>query len=238
MKQRANVPEAQRTALIIPQRNHGEMTRNCVESLRRCEPDRCSILVVDDGSSDDSANAVRSAGIIDCEVLEQAPLGVTAAWNAGIAHCRTPEIVLLNNDVQIQGPFLDRLLAPLRDGSAAITGAEWRVEPLIPARLLPRLPGRRLLAGWCLAFRRELWSRLDGFDERFALYFSDTDFQCRAAESAGDNQTPLVAVSQLPLVHLGHRTTRGSPHRRSRWQSDRERFLEKYGPECLRLAVR
>jgi GT2 family glycosyltransferase len=201
--------------IIIPQRNHAALTLQCLHSLSRLESQCWSAIVVDDGSDDGSVAMIRSANVAACRVMEQSRRGVTAAWNTGISQATTPFVVLLNNDVQIAGPFVDRLVHPLRNRQASIVGAEWRIEPLIQGRVL---------SGWCFAFALALWRDLGGFDEAMAWYFSDTDFQCRAARVGCE----LASVDRLPLRHLGHRTTRRDPQRRAVWLSDRTRFLAKW----------
>lgn len=212
--------------VVIPQRNHASLTLDCIRSLRRFE--RINVIIMDDGSADDSVSAIRRANLPDCELIQQPPRGVTTAWNAGIRRVETPFVLLLNNDVAIEGPFVERLVMPLRNREAMIAGVEWRTEPLIPRQVIPN---RQLLAGWCLAFEKRLWSRLGGFDESLRLYWSDADFQCRAAILDSASETALTAVSTLPLRHLGHRTTQQEPRRTSLWHADRIRFLAKWKAE-------
>lgn len=206
------------TTLVIPQHNHGELTRDLIQSVRRHESQCWPVIVVDDGSEDCSAALIEAAAFTDCRVIEQSHRGVTAAWNTGLAEVTTEFVVLINNDVRVGGAFLDFLIEALRNRPASIAGVEWRVEPLIR---------RRALAGWCLGFAVDLWRDLGGFDEALKWYFSDTDFQCRAANRGCE----LASVVGLPLEHLGHQTTRHDPRRRAMWQSDRAQFLHKW-PEA------
>ncbi len=240
--------------IVIPQRGQSALTIAAIRSLRSWEDESSRVIVVDDGSGDDSVGNIRREGFPNCDVLEQPPRGVTAAWNAGIHHATSEYMVLLNNDVMIDGPFLERLIRPLRNRQAWIVGAEWRNEPQAPVS--------RLLTGWCLAFERSLWERLGGFDERFRLYWSDTDFQCRAAcenpksgfaipvraltnrdslppADSPEKRNPVIkaepgffpvlrAVPELPLRHLGHRTARHDPQRTKWWHADREAFVHKW----------
>lgn len=218
--------------IVIPQRNEGALTLACVRSLQRWTGEPPAIVVVDDGSTDESAQLIRDAHLPDLRVLEQPGRGVTAAWNTGVRATSTAYIVLLNNDVLASGPFLEGLLRPLRENRALMTGVTWRVEPCCPRRILQRLPDRQLLGGWCFACAKELWTRLGEFDESLRLYFSDTDFQCRAAELDGHECAPLWVVPSLPLKHLGHRTTRHDPQRAAQWHADRETFVWKWTENC------
>lgn len=215
-------------AVVIPQLGRADLTLQCLAGLFRHEPDASEVLVVDDGSPDDSADIVEQCAPGPVTVLRTRPQGVTAAWNRGLAAATKRWVVLLNNDVLIHGPWLKSLLQPLRDRTALIAGARWRTERMLPQSLLHQSPATRLLEGWCLALGRETWQRLGGFDSSLRLYWSDTDFQWRAVQKLGDNA--LHAVDDLPLEHLGHRTTRQSPEHRATWHADRQRFLEIWTP--------
>src|SRR5262249_7201472 len=83
--------------VIIPQRNLAALTLACIQSLQRFE--EIKIVVVDDGSGDDSAEEIRWANLPNCGLIKQPPHGVTAAWNAGIRRAETQFVLLLNNDV-------------------------------------------------------------------------------------------------------------------------------------------
>lgn len=235
---------SQDVTVVIPQRRRADLTRRCVATMRRWEGTWLAVIVVDDGSDDDSAEQIRRAGFPNCRVVTQPPRGVTAAWNTGIQHARTSFVVLLNNDVEIRGTFVERLVGPLRNHRALIVGAEWRHEPHLPPQIRTSLKQARMLAGWCLAFRRDLWQRLAGFDESLAMYFSDTDFQCRAAIDSSSIQPTgsrcvLHSAGPLPLRHLGHQTTQSDPQRNLQWRLDRAAFLQAWaeGHGCSKSAT-
>lgn len=230
--------------IVIPQRGHSGLTIQCVQSLRCAEGDDAPIIVIDDGSGDESSLQVLQAELPNCRIVEQSPLGVTAAWNNGLRQVETANALLLNNDVFVGGRFLDQLVLPLQNQQAQLVGTEWRSEPHIPIGLGEKLHSNRLLAGWCLAFSVDLWRELDGFDESLATYFSDTDFQCRLVQrstSDADVQRirPLHSVGPLPLRHLRHQTTRRDPRRSLQWQQDRTTFLRKWADNvgCCKSAT-
>jgi glycosyltransferase involved in cell wall biosynthesis len=82
--------------VILPAYNGGEVIRSALESALAQEvPLR--VIVVDDGSSDDSAAIARSYGS-RVTVLVQANRGVSAARNTGLAAARAPYVALLDQD--------------------------------------------------------------------------------------------------------------------------------------------
>jgi len=217
------------TAIVIPQRGAAELTWQLCRAIRAHERRSWPIVVVDDGTPD--LDAERLSGDEGCgaALVRQEGRGVSAAWNAGARRVPQAEFVIwLNNDVVCRGAFVEALIAPLELGAAAVSGAEWREERLLPEAVLSRWPTRRFLSGWCLATRRAVWEELGGFDEELTVYWSDTDFQLRAWRGHEERGTPaLYAVPGLPLRHLGHRTTGRQPDRRARWLQDRRAFLAK-----------
>lgn len=213
--------------LIIPQYNRSELTVECVRSFRAAHGDAAAVLVVDDGSRPEERDSLREALGGRETILERPHRGVTAAWNAGLAATSSPWLAFLNNDTLSHGPWLERLLAPLRTGAAKLAGVERRRERHLPDTLRTTRAAGDLLAGWCLALQRRDLLRLGGFDEALRRYFSDTDLQVRLLlTDAGEE--PLICVDDLPLVHLGHATAHQLDDRGRQWNRDRLAFRRKW----------
>lgn len=77
------------------------------------------VLVVDDGSSDDTAAIARAAGV---QVLRLCPnRGKSAALAKALCHVRTSHVVLLDADLTgLRAPDLSRLMAPVAEGRADV----------------------------------------------------------------------------------------------------------------------
>ncbi len=118
-----------------------------------------------------------------------------------------------NSDVGVVGP---RLVSP--DGKAqpgCWRSPSWPVflaEVFLPYRLALQLvterPGGvtsvRGVSGACMLTRREVFERVDGFDERFFMYYEDLDY-CRRAEAAGYR---IVHLHDLVTIHAGASSSR------------------------------
>ncbi|MFO1022576.1 MAG: glycosyltransferase [Planctomycetales bacterium] len=218
--------------IVIPQYGCSELTIRCVRSLRKFDTREWPIRIVSDGCETAEVEMLRQKLGDDqkLEILTQPHRGITAAWNLGARNARTESVVFLNNDVVCRGEWGERFLKPLVAGEK-LCGVGLRTErlPLVSGPGAVRL---KFFQGWCLGISRSWFERLQGFDERLALYWSDTDFQMRTAMALGGwDWLPRGLVSELPLLHLGHRTTRHELRRedcRDQWYRDREAFGEKW----------
>lgn len=207
------------TAIVVPQRGKQHLTHDLVADLDRHEP-RVPLFVVDDGHGSEFA-AVGPIGHAAVVPNTTGRTGWVRAANVGVKACNADFVVLLNNDVRVDGPFVSRLVEAAQQN--AIAGAAMRADPDLHTLVLE---------GWCLAFDRLLYNLVGGFDERFSLYFADTDFQ-RVARR--DHCTALTVVNGLPLRHLGHRTAHDKrivPRQRAVWATDREAFRAKRRAEA------
>jgi len=210
------------TTIIIPQYNQPELTIHAIQSLRKSDPLRWPIVVVDNGSSPESLRQLHTLGDPDTEILSLPRQGLTAAWNVAASRCNTSHLIFLNNDTHSQGPWIESLLAPLSAGLAGMAGVESRRE----RHLTPAID---LLAGWCFAVRTEIFRAVRGFDEALNLYFSDTDFQLRIRDHYWATAIPpWTVVAGLPITHLSHRTAHQLPNRQAMWTADRARFLARW----------
>lgn len=211
------------TTVIIPQFNHCHLTRDCVATLLAAHPRPPEILIADDGSDPLALGPDVDWLSRHARLLRLQHRGVTATWNSAARACDSRWLVFLNNDTTTLGPWIDRLLDPLRTGAARLTGVQWRSERELLPHQQSLLPDRHLLAGWCFAIARDVLLRMGGFDESLTLYFSDTDLQLRLL-SGGADRCPLLAVEGLPLLHAGHATAHRLPDQRRQWLRDRRRF--------------
>ena len=89
-----------------------ELTDSCLRHLRAQKPEH-RVILVDNGSTDDSATRV-AADWPDVHLERFAEnRGFAEACNLGVAAGTGEIVVLLNNDVDVHPDFLERLTAPL-----------------------------------------------------------------------------------------------------------------------------
>lgn len=106
--------------VIIPAFNRAQLVRRALASVhaQTCAPSE--VLVIDDGSSDGTADAARALG---AEVLRhEANRGAAAARNTGIAAATQPWLALLDSDDEWL-PRRLQVLWSLRDGHVLAAGS-------------------------------------------------------------------------------------------------------------------
>lgn len=108
----ATVPHP-RVAVIIPTYNGLDLLTACLDALRGQTYRDFAILVVDDGSSDGTAEAL-ARDYPEARVLRRERNGgLAAACNAGIAAADAELICLLNNDTEAEPGWLAALVGAL-----------------------------------------------------------------------------------------------------------------------------
>ncbi|MGH9391591.1 MAG: glycosyltransferase, partial [Vicinamibacteria bacterium] len=101
---------ARPATLIVLAWNRWELTKRCLDSLRETDLDGAEVLVVDNGSTDETPRELAKYGWL--KVLRNASnLGFVRGNNAGIAAADpSGDIVLLNNDLEFHQPdWLSRM---------------------------------------------------------------------------------------------------------------------------------
>lgn len=196
--------QGKRCSIVIPTWNAGPLIERCLRSLRdHGETDRAEIVVVDDGSTDDTVSRIRAACPDSVLVRHDENRGFAAACNTGVTRASHDVVVLLNNDVTATGPFLDPLLSHFRDERMfAVNPRVYQSGDRRPGGGLVRgslhcgllrlrwaeresqreTGGLTLYAnGAAMAVSRDKYLALGGFDTLYAPFYSeDLDLSYRA----------------------------------------------------------
>ncbi len=102
-------PRRPSLSVVVPVRNGGRNFGRCLRRLRDSLLADFELIVVNDGSTDDSASLARQAGAI--VVRNPTPQGPAAARNLGAKTASAPLIFFLDADVAVHPETLGRALA-------------------------------------------------------------------------------------------------------------------------------
>lgn len=203
-------------SVVITSYNQGAMILEAVESVRRQNVQPRSIIVVDDGSSDEISLRTldRLDAAADVAVLRQSNAGPSAARNTGIRSTDTPYVTVLDGDDRLLPGFLERTVELLDMDAAVVAASGWmRTFGVLESTVRPAggtivdfLP-RNACPATC-TFRREAWERCGGYDESMRAGFEDWDFSLSLLETTGDKAR--IAIAAEPLI--GYRTAPASPN--------------------------
>ncbi len=126
-------------SVVIPCYNAGRWVGATLESVLAQSYRPLEIIVVDDGSTDDSSEVLRRFESAGALVIRQKNAGQTAALNRGLAHARGQLIQFLDADDLLAPEKIARQVARLAGRHDAVAMAEWarfREDPA-EARFVP-----------------------------------------------------------------------------------------------------
>jgi GT2 family glycosyltransferase len=191
-------------SIVIPVLNCVGTTLECLLSIAKFGADvPFEVIVADNGSTDATAAVLPSIPHLRY-VRHEENLGFGPACNAGAAQARGQFLVFLNNDVQVQGGWLDALIRPFKDhpdvGASGpkvlfpdgrLQDAGSLVNPDCTSTMLgvfddPQLPQFNhprdvdYVSGVCLTIESGVFRSLGGFDQVYApAYCEDVDLCLR-----------------------------------------------------------
>lgn len=160
-------------SVVIPTFNRAALLPRAVESVLRQAYRRFEIVIVDDGSTDETQGIVQ--GFLSPKVrhVRQQNKGLSAARNAGVARARGDFVAFLDDDDEACPEWLLAMAnVVVQEGTPVVScGATW-FEPNGTERM--RLPGplgaafsglEGLFVAGTFALRRDLFCEVGGFAE-------------------------------------------------------------------------
>jgi glycosyltransferase involved in cell wall biosynthesis len=199
-------------SVVIPAYNAGRYLGEAIESVLAQTYMPLETIVVDDGSSDNTAAVARSYSEVELIVQENA--GAGAARNRGFAASRgelvafhdaddlmTPDKLAVQVGVMVADPTVGCVLAEqellIEEGAELPFWAAGSQVPTVMPGKPDELADEPDVHPMTMVVRREVFERVGGFDEQMRAA-EDFDWMLRAAEAG-------VEFARLPRVLLRRR---------------------------------
>jgi len=225
-------------------------TKLCLDSLLAdCDTENFRLTVIDNGSYDNSDNELREYlkpyPHVRAQYLKD-NIGYSGGMNYGASIAEGEWLFLISNDTIFSSGSLISLYNSLKEQSsdvglvgpvtnAAGNGQGYKIEGnasevLEQARVFQQFPCHVVIPSYrldffCVAIRKSLWNRLNGFDTVFGKgYYEDTDFSMRA-KSAGSR---IMICEDAFVYHVGGATLSTDPGTRKLIRRNKRIFLQRH----------
>ncbi|MCE5272788.1 glycosyltransferase family 2 protein [bacterium] len=232
-----------RVSVVLLCWNRSDHTTRCLESLLgRTEYPDFEVIAVDNGSTDDTPELLRSLARQDSRLrplFAGRNLGIVAGRQAGLEAASGEYVLFLDNDTEIErGDFMQVMVQALESHpNAGSTGAFATVYTSdrndsfiqcvhVPGMVVPVA----WCSGYCLMSRRVALDEIGGLEgEAFQPYGSEDVYLGYKLREHG-----WMTVSTADLVAVTHHIAHRDDHYDYDWQKagsvNRKMLLERFGP--------
>lgn len=234
-------------SIIVLCHNRVDFTRDCLQAIRAHTAEPYELIVVDNGSTDDTPAFLQAQPDVRC-ILNPENRGFPAGCNQGAAVARGDRLLLLNNDMLVVPRWLTNLLACQEATGAGLVGPccnhisgsqrvpvtyqDTGADLLRFAEAFTRPDPSRWrrttrLGGGGLLLTSQAWETTGGLDERFSPGNYEDDDICLKALVAG---IPVYIAGDSFVHHHGGNVFRpGDSGFAALLERNAMRFCEKWG---------
>lgn len=198
-----SLPQQPLVSIVMANYNYGHMIGDAIQSVIDQTYGRFELIIVDDGSTDDSAETAQRFVAKDTRVtlIRQANAGQGGAWNTAFARCRGDILCLLDSDDLFEPDKLESIVDTFENESE--TGMIQHPLQVIdpdnqPLQVIPFLS--RLEEGWLgptLLRRGGRWSFMPTSALAFRMEVARAFFPMKAKRYRGCADALLFTVGPL-----------------------------------------
>lgn len=194
---------------VITSFNQGSMILEAVESICAQTLLPQKIIIVDDGSTDESSlkilNSIeRNSDLpVPVSIHYQKNKGVSSARNAGIKKTGAPLVLVLDGDDKLKPEYVEYVSRLLRENPSMAAASSWMHTFGVLDSIVCPAGGRInsfLSRNCCPAthiLRRDIFEQCGGYDESMRSGFEDWDFFLSMLETSPESSIGLV---DKPLI--------------------------------------
>lgn len=232
-----------KVTVILPNYNGLKFMETCMASLARQNYKEFHTLIVDNGSTDGSADYIKEH-YPQAQLIETGEnLGFSGAVNIGIRSAGTPYVLLLNNDTEADPDFVGEMVNAI-ERSERVFSASSKMIQMYHKELMDDAGDMYSLLGWAVQrgvgqgsdgynrpcrvfsacagaaiYRKSVFEEIGYFDESHFAYLEDLDVGYRAKIAGYDN----IYWPKAVVYHVGSGTSADG---------------SKYSPFKVKLAAR
>ena len=183
-------------SIIIPHFNGSKILTDCLESLSKCTYKDVEILVVDNGSTDDSIKVVSEKFPAVIIITSDRNRGYAAGCNFGAQFAKGEYLLFLNNDTIVTPSFISEMVQVIENDKkiaicqslllkpdASIDSSGDFIDHLgVVYNSTKKTDEIREISsarGASMLIRKNIFDILEGFDEKFYVSFEDVDLGWR-----------------------------------------------------------
>ncbi|MEM3408077.1 MAG: glycosyltransferase family 2 protein [Candidatus Micrarchaeia archaeon] len=204
-------------SFIIPAYNEEETILDTIKSVLKSDypKDKIEIIVVNDGSTDKTAEVVKTIKDKRVKLINKKNSGKADSLNKGIEKAKGEIIVTLDADSYIEKDSLRKMISYFKDDVAAVTSAVkvkerenmtfleklQRLEYLFTIfnrRLFAMINGVYVTPGPFSAFRREIFDIVGGFDPNNIMEDQEIALRIQAANYKIESCMDAVVYTDVP----------------------------------------
>ena len=194
---------------VITSFNQGSMILEAVESICAQTLLPQKIIIVDDGSTDESSlkilNSIeRNSDLpVPVSIHYQKNKGVSSARNAGIKKTGAPLVLVLDGDDKLKPEYVEYVSRLLRENPSMAAASSWMHTFGVLDSIVCPAGGRInsfLSRNCCPAthiLRRDIFEQCGGYDESMRSGFEDWDFFLSMLETSPESS---IGIVDKPLI--------------------------------------
>ena len=210
---------SQKYAITFACYNQVEYTRQCVDSMIKTGLDLTRLVVVDNGSTDETRDYLQSL-TLGGRIFNKTNLGCGVAWNQGILALQAEWTVIMNNDVLVAPDWIENLIniaeqhhlkiisPALIEGELDYDFDAFATNATAKMKEVLRVGARHAV---CMAIHESVWREIGYFQPEPSLWgYEDTLFFNKAEKA----HIPMAITGASWLHHYGSITQKAMKQER------------------------